>query len=374
MAAFTGHNIFPGLRSVGLVPEALRAGLVVYTASALDALNSPVEESVAWADAVSHVTTGDFEAKIPIDITSLEGFQEDKGRDYEYKQVDLMAIDVASVQFYLACSWKSALVEANVPMANVANKGAQVIAESRALKAQMAATVLMQGRPGGKALTYAQEGSPQGLTLFNTAHLINPHDITKGTFSNYWAAAGKFDAAMLKKIRTYFRMVRGPSSIIRTLGLQLTEILIPSHMEERVRDVAISSVILQVAQVGGTAVAGGVTNTAAVSAGAPWSFRVVPELDYDPYLVAFRAAFLIANGRQPEPEELPDLLIAISGTRPGASAVEMLAPSTAFVPRVNVLGIGSEHEIKTSEVAIIAKQRCGAAAGLPYVCLRIEQT
>ena len=373
--AFTGHNIFPGMRSVGLIPEVLRAGLVVYTASALDALNSPVEDSVAWADAVSHVTTGDFEAKIPIDITSLEGFQEDTGRDYQYKQVDMMAIDVASVPFYLACSWKSALVEANMPMANVANKGAQVISESRALKAQMVATVLMQGRPGGKALTYPQEGHASGLSLFNTGHLINPHDATKGTFSNYWANAGKFDGAMLKKIRTYFRMVRGPSSSIRTLGLQLSEILIPSHMEERVRDVAISGIVLDVRQVGGQAVAGGVTNTASVSVGSPWSFRVAPELDNDPYLVAFRATWAAAHGgAQPAPEDLPDFLIAISNTRPGAAAVEMLAPSSAFVPRVSVLGIGSEHEIKTSEVAIIAKQRCGAAAGLPYVCLRIEET
>jgi len=372
--AFTGHNIFPGLQTVGHIPEVLRNGLIVYTASALNALNSPIDEAVAWADSVAHVTTGDFLAKIPIDITSLEGFQEDTGKDYEYQQVDLMALDVAATEFYLACSWKSKLVNANVPMANVANKGAQIINESRALKASMVATVLMQGRPGGKALTYAQEGSPNGLSLFNTAHLINPHDITKGTFSNYWAGAGKFDGAMLKKIRTYFRMVKGPSSSIRSLGLQLTEILIPSHMEERVRDVAISGVVLQVAQVGGQAVAGAVTNTAAISPGSSWTWRVAPELDNDPYLVAFRATWAAAHaGAQPAPEDLPDFLIALSGTRPGAAAVEMIAPSTAFIPRVSVLGIGSEHEIKNSVVAIIAKQDCGAAAGLPYVCLRIEE-
>ncbi len=363
-----GLNIFPGVQTVGKIPEQLRAGLVVYTASALDALNGPTDDQVAWASdtGVSGVTTGDFTAKIPIDITSLEGFQEDTGKDYEYKQVDMTAVDVASVPFYLACSWRSKL--ASVPMANVSNKGAQVIRESQALKALMVATVFMNGRPGGKALTYPQEGSPLGLSLFNTAHLINPNEASMGTFSNYLAAAGKFDGSLLKRLRTKFRMVRGPSSTIRTLGLQLTEILIPSHMEEVVRDVAIATLTLQIAQVGGTPVAAATSNTA-MSAGTGWSYRVVPELDNDPYLVAYK----LANPTWTA-ETLPHFGIAISGSRKGANAVEMIAPSTAFVPRISMLGLGSEHEIKTSEIAIIAKQECGASAGLPYVCLRFEET
>jgi hypothetical protein len=373
--AFTGHNIFPGLQAVGAIPEQLRAGLVVYTASALEALNGPTDDQVAWADdaGVANVTTGDFTAALPIDITSLEGFQEDTGKDYEYHKVDLIAVTCAAVPFYLACSWKSDLT--NLPMVNAANKGTQVIRESQALKAQMIATVAMQGRPGGKALTYPQEGSPLGLSLWNTAHLINPNNASAGTFSNYMTGVGKFDSAFLKKLRTKFRMVRGPSSTTRTLGLRLTEILIPSHMEEVVNDVAIAGLVLQVAQVGGAAVAGAVSNTAGTaSPGTPWTFRVVTELDNDPYLVAFRAAFLIANGRQPEPEELPHFGIAIAGNRKGANLVEMIAPSTAFVPRISVLGMGSEHEIKTSEIAIIAKQKCGAAAALPYVGIRFEET
>ncbi len=368
-----GLNIFPGVQTVGQIPEQLRAGLTVYTASALDALNGPADDQVAWAGdgGVAGVTAGEFTATLPVDITSLEGFQEDTGKDYEYKQVDLLAVSVASIPFYLACSWKAKL--ANVPMTNVANKGTQVIRESQALKALMIATVFMNGRPGGKALTYPQEGSPLGLSLFNTAHLINPHRASMGTFSNYMTAMGPFDGAFLKKLRTKFRMVRGPSSTIRTLGLQLTEILIPSHMEEVVRDVAISTLTLQIAQVGGTPVAAATSNTA-MSAGTGWTYRVVPELDNDPYLVAFKAAFVTANSRNPEPEELPHFGIAIAGNRKGANAVEMIAPSTSFVPRVSMLGLGSEHEIKTSEIAIIAKQECGASAGLPYVCIRFEST
>ena len=365
--AFTGNQIFPGFQAVGHIPEPLRAGLVVYSAGALNSLQGMPEDIVRWAD-IAGVTPGDFTAKIPIDITALDGFKEDDGTELDYKQADLIAVDVASVPFYRAVEWPSLLAKAG-PLTNVQNLGASVIMQARRHKARLAATVLMQGRPGGKAFTYEQIGAPNGLTLFNTAHYVNPKIAAFGTFSNYMTAAGKFDSALLKRIRTALRMVPSPTGSAETLGLKLTRLIAPSHMAEPIRDVAIATLNIQTAVVNGNGVAAAVTNTATAAGEDPWTWEIAPQLDNDPYLAAYK----LANPSW-TPETLPHLLFAVSESIPGANLIEMIAPSQAFVPTLSVLGIGSEHEIKRQKVAIIARMQAGAAAGLPHVGMRIEET
>jgi hypothetical protein len=372
MGTFTGNEIFPGMKVAGQVPEALRAGLKVYSAAALNVLQGSPERITKWAD-ICGVTAGEFDASIPIDITALNGFTEDTGEDVDYHQADLIAVAVAAVPFKLAVEWPSILTTSSIPMTNIANMGASVITQAARHKARLAATVLMNGRPGGKAKTYEQIGAPNGLTLFNTAHYVNPKDAVYGTFSNYFTGVGKFTPDLLAVVRTAMRMVPSPTGTAETLGLELTKIIAPSHMEEPLRQVAIATLSLQVSQVGGQAVAAAVSNVQA-SGTLPWSYEIAPQLDNDPYLAAFRAAFLIANSRQPTPQELPHFFIAVSESIPGAHLIEMIAPSAGFTPRISVFGVGSEHEMKREKVAIIARLRAGAAAGLPHVGARYEET
>lgn len=367
MGAFTGNQIFPGMQVVGEIPDALRAGLVVYSASALTVLQGTPERITQWAD-IAGVTAGEFTAKIPIDITALNGFTEDTGEDDDYHQADLVAVDVAAVPFKLAVEWPSVLTRAAIPLTNIQNMGASVIAQSRRHKARMVATVIMAGRPGGKALTYEQIGAPNGLSLFNTAHYVNPKIATYGTFSNYFTAQGKFDGNLLAKVRTAMRMVPSPTGIAETLGLEMTKIIAPSHMEEPLRQVAIQTLSLQVAMAGSTPVAAATTNVQAAGT-APWTYEIAPQLDNDPYLAAYK----LANPTW-TPQTLPHFFIAVSESIPGAHLVEMIAPSASFTPRVSVFGIGSEHEMKREKVAIIARLRAGAAAGLPHVGARYEET
>jgi hypothetical protein len=367
MGSFTGNQIFPGVTVAGQVPEALRAGLKVYSASALNVLQGSPERITKWAD-ICGVTPGEFDVSIPIDITALNGFDEDDGEDGDYHQADLIAVAVQSTPFKRAVEWPSILTTSNVPMTNIANMGASVITQAARMKARLAATVLMNGRPGGKATTYEQIGAATGLSLFNTAHYANPKIAKFGTFSNYFTGVGKFTADLLAIVRTAMRMVPSPTGTAETLGLELTKIIAPSHMEEPLRQVAIATLSLQVSQVGGQAVAAAVSNVQA-SGTLPWSYEIAPQLDNDPYLAAYK----LANPSW-TPQTLPHFFIAVSESIPGAHLIEMIAPSAGFTPRISVFGVGSEHEMKREKVAIIARLRAGAAAGLPHVGARYEET
>lgn len=353
-------QIFPGFQSVGEVPEALRAGLVIYTAGAWESLQGSPEGIVKWGD-VAGVTAGEFTVKIPVDFTLLDGFREDKGRELDYSQLASTAVDVASVPFYLAAEAPAALVRAGVPYTNFGNQGKNVITQARRHKARMAGAVIKEGRPGGLALTYPQPGAANGLSLFNTAHYVNPLKPELGTFGNYFVNAGKFTATTVEESQLAMQMVPSPTGSQETLGIELTKFVGPSHMKTHFRRVATQMINLEVRQVGGTPVAGGVSSV--VTAGdTGWTWDVAPQLDNHPYLVAWKAA-------NPGwvPADLPHMWVAISESIPGAKLIEMIAPSAQFTPRISVLGLGSEHEIKRNRVAIIARMEAGASAGLPHV-------
>lgn len=353
-------QIFPGFQSVGEVPEALRAGLVIYTAGAWKSLQGSPERIVKWAD-VAGVTAGEWTAKIPIDFSLLDGFREDKGRDLDYSQLALTAVDVAGVPFYLAAEAPASLVRAGIPFTNFGDQGANAITQARRHKARMCGAVVKEGRPGGLALTYPQPGAANGLSLFNTAHYVNPLKPELGTFGNYYAAAGKFTATTLEETQLAMQMVPSPTGSQETLGLELTKIVGPSHMMPHFRRVANQTINLEVKQVGANTVAGGVSSV--VTAGdSGWMWEVAPQLDNHPFLVAWK----VANPGW-VPADLPHMWVAISESIPGAHLIEMIAPSAAFTPRISILGLGSEHEIKHDKVAIIARMRAGASAGLPHV-------
>jgi hypothetical protein len=363
---FTGYSIFPGFNEIGVINPAVRELAVVFNTAGLQALQGPTDDDLKWSE-VAGVTPAVFRGKVPLDFTALDGFAEYKGVR-EYKQVDVAALQIDTVPFDRNLEWPIAYdALGNMTLGeiyNSANWARALVEHARIMKARLVASVFMQGTPStGKALVYVGNDIPgAGLSLFATAgggaHYANPLDPNSRKFNNYYAAAGQFDSTSYATTRKNMRLIPSPAMSAETLGLQVTDIIGPSHMEEPFRQVALSNLILQSATVGGVPVAAAPTNIYS-AASTPCNFWIAPQLDGDPYVTA-------NSGKH--------MWIAISRKRPGANAVEMVAPTREFTPRVQLFGDGSEMAATSQMVRMIADLRAGAAAGLPHVCARYEET
>ncbi len=360
--AFSGYPIFPGLTTIGVVNAAVQELAVTFNLEALDALQSTPEEDLGWAD-ICGVTPAVFRGKVPLDLTALDGFEPFDG-ERRYKQVDVVAIqsdvnpwqrnlewpisydasgNLQLQQIYNATSWAQAMINA-----------------ARVMKARLAASVFMQGTPStAKALVYAGNSIPgASKSLFNTSHYANPLDANSATFSNYQAAAGTFSPTTYATTRKNMRTIPSPTSTVETLGLQVTDIIGPSHMEEPFRQVALSQLYLQAGTGGASGSVAAPTNIYAQGT-TPCRFWVAPQLDGDPYVVANPGSHM---------------WIAVSRRRPGARPIEMVAPTKDFTPRLQLLGDGTEEARKTRKIRLLGDLDAGAAAGLPHVVARYEET
>ncbi len=364
---FTGYNIFPGYREIGVLDPSVRELGVVFNASAIGALQGPVDDDMKWAE-IAGVTPGTFDAKIPIDLTVLDGFEEWSGKR-DYKQVDLIALSVSSARWNRNLEWPLRYNNlGNIELGkiyNQANWATALVNAGRVMKPRLAATVLMQGTPStAKALVYVGNNIPgAGLPLFSHAagagdHYANPMDANSRRFANYFPAAGTFGNTTYATTRKNMRMVPAPTMSAETLGLQVTDIIGPSIMEEPFRAVAIASLIMQTATVGGSAVGAGVSNIY-TQATTPCNFWVAPQLDGDPYVIA-------------NPNK--HMWIAVSRRRPGANLVEMVGPTAEFMPQVTLMGEGTEMATESGMIRLLGDLWGSAAAGLPHVGARYEET
>ena len=360
--AFSGYNIFPGLTVIGAVSPSVQELAVTFNMEAVNALQMPVEEDLAWSE-MAGVTPAVFQGKIPIDFTALDGFEPFHGTR-SYKQIDVAALKVDVLQWQRNLEWDIRFNEAGaVEIAgayNLGNKAASMVAHARVMRARLAASVLMQGTPStDKARVYEGNDIPgAGKSLFNTAHLANPLFADSRTFSNYHAAAGKFEPATFATTRKNMRTIPSPALSAETLGLQVTDVIGPSIMEEPFRQVSMALLSLQTQVVGGSPVGAATSNIYAAGM-TPWRFWIAPQLDADPYLQA-------NPGKH--------LWFAVSRKLPGARGIEMVAPTKEFTPRIQLFGDGTEMAAATRKVHMIADLDAGAAAGLPHVVARYEET
>lgn len=364
--AFAGYQIFPGLKTVGVVDASVRELAVAFNTEALAAMQAPMEEDLAWTE-ICGVTPAIFEGKVPVDFTNLDGFEPFEGTR-TYRKVDVIAMQAHVNQWQRNLQYDARLDQAeNVTLKDIygaATQAQALVAHARVMKARIAASVLMQGTPAmGKALVYAGNPIPgAGLPLFSSsnttgAHLANPTDSNSRQFDNYYPAAGAFSAKTYADTRQNMRAVPAPNMSAETLGLQVTDIIGPSFMEEPFRQVALSQLIL----VQGTGAAAGAVAapTNIYSQGTtPCKFWIAPQLDADP--------FVQANAGK-------HLWFAVSRKRVGARPIEMVAPTKEFTPRITIFGDGSELAIQTRKIHINADLDAGAAAGLPHVIARYEQ-
>ena len=365
--AFTGYQIFPGLTTIGVVSPSVQELAVTFDLEAINALAMPSEEDVAWAE-ICGVTPAQFKGKVPIDFTALDGFEPFKGVR-TYKQIDVIALQADVNQWQRNLEWDVRFeggVAQLLEIYGIANKAQSMVAHARVMKARLAASVFMQGTPTtGKALVYQGNNIPgANLPLFSSAattgaHYANPlfDKAETRTFDNYFPAAGAFGTSTFATTRQNMRSVPSPVLSAETLGLQVTDVIGPSRMEEKFRQLAMAQLTLQSLTVGGTPVAAAPSNIYA-SGITPWRFWIAPQLDGDPYCVAHPGK---------------DLWIAVSRKLIGAHPIEMVAPTKEFTPRLQLFGDGSELCAMTRKVHLMGDLDAGAAAGLPHVVARYEE-
>lgn len=375
--AFSGYDIFPGLQTVGIVNASIRELAVAFNLECLSALQEPMEDDLKWAE-IAGVTPAVFEGKVPIDMTNLDGFEDFKGTRY-YKDVDVMAIkaDVNEYQRNLRYPIKYDQT-GNVTLQQIyaaATQGRNIVDHAKVMKPRLAATVFMQGTPStNKAKVYAGNDIPgAGLPLFSSlattgSHYANPVDPGSRLFDNYYPAAGPYSPNAFATTRTNMRLVPSATLSAETLGLQVTDMIGPSHMEEPFRAVQLANLYMQVQTVGPSAVAAAPTNIYAAGSTA-CNYWIAPQLDNDPYLAAYK----VANPSW-TPSTLPHLWIAVSRKRKNMRCIEMVAPTKDFTPRITIFGDGSEMAINTKKIHINGDLDAGAAPGFPHVCARYEQT
>ncbi|MEQ9318191.1 MAG: hypothetical protein RIF41_03490 [Polyangiaceae bacterium] len=360
--AFTGYKIFPGLRTIGVVSPSVRELATTFNLEAINALQAPADEDLAWAD-MCGVTPAVFEGKIPLDFTALDGFEPFDGVR-EFKQIDVAAIEAGVNQWQRNLEWDLRFEGAQPEIKqiyNIGNFAQSMVNHARIMKARLAATVLMQGTPTTNlAQVYKGNDIPgANKSLFNTGHLANPLDPNSRTFSNYFAAAGKFSETTFATMRTNMRTVPSPTMNAETLGLQVTDVIGPSHMEEPFRQVALALLTVQSLAVPGPAYVGGAATNIYSAGLTPWRFWIAPQLDADPYV-------------QANPGD--HLWFAVSQKLPGARPVEMVGPTKEFMPRLQLFGDGSEMAAMTRKVHLLGDLDAGAAAGLPHVIARYEES
>lgn len=364
--AFDGYDIFPGFTAKGVVDPSIRELTVSFNLEAINALNLPVDEDLGWADAIAGVTPAIFEGKIPIDFTALDGFEPFQG-ERNYKQIDVAAIRAEVNRWQRNLEWDIRFGRAGVEIRtihNVQNWTAAMMQHARVMKARLAASVFMQGTPTtNKAKVYSGNDIPgAGLPLFSSAtttggHYSNPIDPKSRKFDNYYPAFGQFGESAFAAMRRHMRTVPSPVLSAETLGLQVTDVIGPSIMEEPFRQLSMALLSLQTLTVGGLPVGAAATNIYAAGM-TPWRFWIAPQLDADPYLQA-------NPGKQ--------LWFSVSRKLIGARCVEMVAPTTEFTPRLTLLGDGTEEAVKTQKIRLLGDLDAGAAAGLPHVVARYEE-
>lgn len=364
--AFQGYPIFPGFSTIGVVSPAILEMATTFNLACIDAMQNLVDEDTKWASEICGVTPAVFKGKVPIDFTALDGFEPYKGVR-TYKQIDVVSIEALVDQYQRNIEWDIRLGMAGAEIQgvyNVGNLASSLIQHSKVMQARIAATIIMKGTPSTNlAKVYAGNNIPgAGLPLFSSAattggQFANPLESNSRLFDNYFPGAGAFNSSTFATTRTNMRMVPSPVLSAETLGMQVTDIIGPSYMEEPFRQVALQNLALQTGTVNGTNLGAATTNIYTVGT-TPWRFWIAPQLDSDPYVVA---------------NPLSHLWIAVSKKLIGAHPIEMVAPTAGFTPRIQLFGDGTEMAAQTSKIHLMADLYAGASAGLPHCVARYEQ-
>lgn len=378
--------IFPGFTSYGVVSSQVREIATVFNAEALGALTDIPEENIAWANIGTRVTKMAVgSGKIPVRLTSMLGFEPFEG-ERKFHQVTLAANEVRVNPFNLNLEWPVQINESQIAelinFYGVSGIGSDVVSNGRALKADIVSSVIIGGMTNANlgmtavANTLAQGGYASGLPLFSdgstsgaSKHFANPLDARSKTFANLFLNSGKLtDAGVFGNMLVNMSQVPHPSKQNMTMGLGVTDIIGPTNMRIPFMEMAVRTLSLQ----GSTNTTAATTNiynndslaraAMQISAAGMGQIRyhIAPQLDAHPYIVAHPTA---------------QMWLAVSQSNKGGAWCELGGPSPDFIPKVTLLGDGSEECLKTRKVRMLGDLDCGGAAGLPhFVQLYLETT
>jgi|WetSurMetagenome_2_1015567.scaffolds.fasta_scaffold00474_26 hypothetical protein len=402
-------TIFPGFEPQGIVSAELLAACVVFNNEAVACLSGIPDAAMAWADIATGVTGGIEvgQARIPIRLSPTQGFEQSTGVR-RFNEVTMAAIAATAAPYDLNYHWPAALNRSAVaPMYDFSGLAADMIEQARALKPDLAASLLYEaylsaadsaatvtaGSTGanGYARTIPQPGLTTGLPLFSggiavdgttelsAKHYAHPKLATSPRFSNLFYGIGKIGDSACKRSITgqmdtgnsvfgqmLLNMARvpHPSKPNMTFGTQVTHVFGPTMMMIPFWESAVKQLTLQLSNPGswvGAATSNAYNLDVVRQQGAqalmgasgitPWVFHTVPQLDAHPYALAH-------PGKQ--------FWFAVSANKKNLRWAEFAAPTTEFTPRIVVMGEDTEYCKMHGKVAMLGDMVAGVAAGLPH--------
>lgn len=394
--------IVPGANWSSTVSNQVQEIITTYNAEELDALAAAPSDDIAWANQGTNVSMGLGIVKIPVRLPQSLGFQPfEYGGQRVYQNIDIAAPIVKVQPWQLNFAWP--IVWDELGNASLMSQGADgtldafmgsgglataMIMGAMAYKAQLVATMFYRGYTkaalGMTATikTIPQPGLPNGNDFFvdgtgaegsgQARHYAHPFRATSGRFQNAYPAFGafaaNFGASMLR-----MRQKPHPTLPNMTMGLQVTDVIGPTYMLERFWAMAVQSLHLQTATVGGTGVAAATTapyaadtlgkwnqtNFTGASGFAPVRYWIAPQLDNHPYYTANSGANLTSGpGGQPA-----DMWINVSAQGRG-SWCYLGCGSKDFVPYTRLYGPGDPRSQSERRVRLEGDLDAGVAGGL----------
>lgn len=381
-------NLFPGFTSYGVVSDQVKELATTFNAEGVEALQTIPDKPVMWAELGSRVTVAPFQGKIPVRLTSLLGYEPFEG-ERKYHQVMVSAVQVKVAPWQLNLEWAIQLANSGIPQLQnyygISGIAGDVVGHARAFKADLLATLIMAGMTNASlgmiasAFTLPQPGLPNGLPLFSdgstsgsSQHYSNPLDLRSKKFSNLFLNATKIETGdVMGTVQTNMSQIPHPSKANMTLGLEVTDLIGPTNMLIPFAKLAIQNLSLQTVTSPAN-LAAATTNiynptTIMENAGkmigaagiTPWRFWIAPQLDAHPYVVA---------------NPTKQMWLAVSRTRPSLCWAELGGPNKEFMPKITLMGDGTEEAIKSRKVRLLSDIDGGIAAGLPHCIAQYFET
>ena len=370
--------------------------VTTYNAEELDCLGRAPENAIAWANQGTNVSLGVGIVKIPWRLPSSMAYRAFDGNRV-YNNLDVAAPTVRVSPWELSFAWP--LVWDQMGNASLMSQSAdgmlqdfmganglaaEVVAGARAYKAQLVATMFYAGyTSAGLGMTASiktvpQPGLPNGNDFFTDGvgaplHYSHPFRADSGRIQNAWPAFGAFAANFG---RSLVKMTQKPHPTLpnMTMGLETTDVFGPTFMRDRFWQMAVQSLQLQSASVGGNGVAAGTTgpfaldtmgkwnttNFLGASGFAPVRYWILPQLDNHPYYTANNSANM-TTGPNGGPA---DMWINVCALPDRGSWCHLAGPSREFVPFARLYGAGDPRAQSERKVRMETDLDAGVAGGV----------
>lgn len=411
-------DAFPGNPWSSACPQQTLELITTYNLVEANALTRPPVQDLAWATIGTRTSVGTGIIKIPHVIPQRTYFTPFKpGGDRDYQNVDVVATEVKpspfDLNFWIPMIWdeigngwqlksqgpNGSLIEfvgigmfAQTYVTAGLHHRAQLVA-SLTYKGLYATSI---GQTNPIARCFAEPNNPNGIALFTdgtgaegsggAAHYANPTVAASGRFANVFPAFGAF-ATNYGRSLAQMAVVPHPTLPNVTMGGHVTDTIGPTFMRNRFWEMAVSTLVMQVATAGGGAIAAAAPTNAyndAISrlaqqgitqenflgvAFGPRRFWIAPQLDNHPYYT-YNSGEHMTDGPNGEPS---DMWINLWADAPGADGQSLTwaklgCMNEAFVPRFMMYGPGDPLAMSQRMMRFEGDLDAGVSAGDWQTC------